>query len=154
MALAAAKGQQRSQRLFTELLDTVERERRAAADAWIETAIEYKASWEHELERRASLGVSGPEPVPHPDQIIIDFVNNSVSIRGPLTKEQKVHWDRLHQELEKSIRFITELTAKLGDPEHEPEFPILRRLLNGEKIIRAKIETMLGLSDTPSRSPK
>jgi hypothetical protein len=46
-------------------------------------AMEYKHNWEQELERRARLGLSGPEPLPHPDDIIIDRKTDQVIINGP-----------------------------------------------------------------------
>ena len=66
----------------------------------LQTAIEYKIHWEQELERRASLGVSGPEPLPHPDDIIIDTRTGQVIVKGPMTKEDKVKWDRMYARVE------------------------------------------------------
>ena len=53
MALAAVKGQARSQRIFTALLQATEKEQKAEHDLTLETAIEYKTQWEDELERLA-----------------------------------------------------------------------------------------------------
>ena len=53
MALAAVKGQARSQRMFTALLQATEKERKTEHDLTLETAIEYKTQWEDELERLA-----------------------------------------------------------------------------------------------------
>ena len=53
MALAAVKGQARSQRMFTALLQATEKERKAEHDLTLETAIEYKTQWEDKLERLA-----------------------------------------------------------------------------------------------------
>ena len=60
MALAAVKGQARSQRMFTALLQATEKERKTEHDLTLETAIEYKTHWENELERRTALGIVGP----------------------------------------------------------------------------------------------
>ena len=56
LAVNAAKGQHRAQRLFAELLASVESSRKILHDEWLETAIDYKVEWEKELERRARLG--------------------------------------------------------------------------------------------------
>ena len=53
MALAAVKGQARSQRIFTALLQATEKEQKAEHDLTLETAIEYKTQWEDKLERLA-----------------------------------------------------------------------------------------------------
>lgn len=52
MALTAAKGHARSQRMFTSLLQATEKERWALHDEWLKGAIEYKIGWEEALERR------------------------------------------------------------------------------------------------------
>lgn len=56
--------------------------------------IDYKVSWEKELERRARLDLSGPEPLPHPDDIIIDVRSGRANIVGPMTNEEKASWDK------------------------------------------------------------
>ena len=93
MALAAVKGQARSQRMFTALLQATEKERKAEHDLTLETAIEYKTHWEDELERRTALGIVGPDPIPHPDDVIINVKTGEVHITGPVTKQEKVKWD-------------------------------------------------------------
>jgi hypothetical protein len=95
MALAAVKGQARSQRMFAALLQATENERKAEHDSTLETAIEYKTQWEDELERRTALGIVGPDPIPHPDDVIINVKTGEVHITGPVTKQEKVKWDRL-----------------------------------------------------------
>jgi hypothetical protein len=66
IVLAAAKGHQRSQRLFTDMLSSTERANKAHYDEWLETAIDYKIEWEKELERRERLGIVAPAPLPTP----------------------------------------------------------------------------------------
>ena len=95
LALSAAKGHQRSQRLFTDIVRLVEREDKALHDGWLQTAIEYKIDWENELERRERLGIEAPAPIPHPDDIIIDMNTGAVRMKGPFTKEEKPAWDKL-----------------------------------------------------------
>jgi hypothetical protein len=82
MALAAVKGQARSQRMFTALLQATEKERKAKHDSTLETAIEYKTQWEDELERRTALGIVGPDPIPHPDDVIYQRENWGGSHNG------------------------------------------------------------------------
>jgi hypothetical protein len=89
LALSAAKGHQRSQRLFTELVRVVEHEKKALKDQLLETAIEYKVGWEFEIERCERLGITPPTPISHPDDVVIDLHTATVEFRGPLTKEDK-----------------------------------------------------------------
>lgn len=93
LAVNAVKGQHRAQRLFSELLSTTESQNRRLHDEWMDTAITYKVEWERELARRAALGVTGPEPLPHPDHVVIDIRRGTARILGPATKEEKAEYD-------------------------------------------------------------
>jgi len=96
MAVNAAKGQHRAQRLFSELLASTETARRMLNDQWLETAIEYKVEWDKELLRRERLGILDlPEPLPHPDHVEIDFIEGTARVIGPSTKKEKAAVDDL-----------------------------------------------------------
>jgi hypothetical protein len=115
IALAAAKGHQRSQRLFTDMLSSTERANKAHYDEWLETAIEYKLDWERELDRRARLGIVAPAPLPHPDDIIIDMKTGRVKVVGPFTKEEKRTWDKLRARKTECDEIIAEHEQTLRD---------------------------------------
>jgi hypothetical protein len=100
LAVNAAKGNQRAQRLFTQLLASIERDNKHLHDEWLEAAINYKVEWERELERRKRHGIEASDPVPHPDHVVIDMQTGSVRITGPMTKDEKVVWDRWRQSKE------------------------------------------------------
>src|SRR5580704_9042773 len=59
----------------------------------------WRREWEQELARRAALGITGPEPLPHPDDIVIDTKTGQVIVKGPMTKEEKVVWDQMRARL-------------------------------------------------------
>ena len=46
LAVGAAKGNQRAQRLFTQLLCATERDNKRQYNEWLEAAITYKVEWE------------------------------------------------------------------------------------------------------------
>ena len=120
IALAAAKGNQRAQKLFTALLATTERENRELHDQFLNSAVEYKTNWEKELARRARLGIVAAPPLPHPDDIVINMQSGLVEIRGPMTKEDKATWDKLREHKKRCRELITELEEALRenpDPE-------------------------------------
>jgi hypothetical protein len=111
VAVNAVKGQQRAQRLFTELLSTTEKENRALSDAWLDVAMTYKIEWDKELDRRQRLGITDlPDPLPHPDHIILDMMTGTAYIRGPSTKEEKQLWDLIR---DRTVDFEAEL-ARVG----------------------------------------
>ena len=119
IAVNAAKGDLPSQRLFEKMVSSVEGQDKEFHDQWLETAIGYKLHWERELEERARLNISGPEPFPHPDDIIVDFQNNSVTIDGPMTKDEKKEideWRNRMAGLEADIEYAEKmLNGKLDE---------------------------------------
>ena len=144
LAVNAAKGNQRAQRLFTDMLGATERDNKRLHDEWLETAIEYKVSWERELDRRARLGIDdAPAPLPHPDDIVIDMKSGQVIMRGPMTKEEKPFWDRARSRKADCDAEIAEYEKML---EEDPDCPHRDRILESidhEKRIRAIISKIL-----------
>ena len=144
LAVNAARGQHRAQQLFAELLSETERANKAANDKWVQVAMEYKHNWEQELERRARLGLSGPEPFPHPDDIIIDRKTDQVIINGPMTKEEKIEWDKMYARIEECDREIERLSARLADRKNKRYRHILEDDIAHERRIRAIIVEAVG----------
>jgi Family of unknown function (DUF5681) len=113
LAVNAARGQLRSQQAFTKLLTETERARKELTDRMFEAAFDYKLKWEQELERRERLGITGPAPLPHPDDVRLNFLTSEVTFIGPLIKQHKAEWDRLHDLVEQADREVESLTAQL-----------------------------------------
>ena len=93
MGVSAMKGNRFAQRTLTELVRTVEQEDQALRIENLDAMLTYKLAWEKEIARCQSLGLPDPAPIPHPDDIFLDFRNGDTNIRGPMTKEEKVDWD-------------------------------------------------------------
>ena len=110
----------------------------------LKTAIEYKHEWEQKLARRAALGVTGPEPLLHPDDIVIDMNTGQVIVKGPMTKEEKVVWDRLRARLDECDREIEELTAMLKDRTMKSARHFIEDDIAYEKRLRDMIAKALG----------
>jgi hypothetical protein len=125
LAVNAAKGNQRSQRLFTELLVTAERENKKLHDEWLDTAMTYKVEWERELERRKRLGITGPEPLPHPDHVVINMRTGEVNITGPATKEEKERYEFFAKAKIDFQAELAELQQLLRD---EPNYPYRKQV--------------------------
>lgn len=138
LAVNAVKGQHRSQRLFSELLASVETSRMALHNEWMDTATSYKQRWEKELARRRVLGITHLEdPVPHPDDIRIDFRKGEVRITGPMTREDKAERDALIAQKPEYEAVLLDLEHKLAtedDPDliaiYEDDFRITRKILD------------------------
>lgn len=89
VAVSAAKGNHRSQRLFTELVSETESGNRKLQDELLKTALYYKECWEEVIESARRRGLPEPDPIPHPRDIVIDLSTGKVEIQGPMTKEQR-----------------------------------------------------------------
>jgi len=135
LAFNAAKGNQRAQRLFTELLATTERENKRAHDEWLEVAITYKVDWERELARREQLGITGPEPLPHPDHVLVDLRNNSVRIVGPATREEKAEWEMWMKRKAECETEIAELRQLLDQPDYPYRKQVEEDIEHEKKIL-------------------
>lgn len=106
LAVNAARGQHRAQRLFAEILSATETANRRLHDEGLATAINYKIGWERELERRKRLGIEAPDPIPHPDDLEIDLRTGEVVVKGPMTKEDKARIETIQNgkvELEREL---------------------------------------------------
>jgi hypothetical protein len=144
LAVNAAKGQHRSQRLFSELLASVESSRKILHDQWLDTAITYKVEWEKELRRREQLGITDlPDPLPHPDHVKIDMIEGTAVVLGPATKEEKADYDwfvERRQEFEDELKHLQDQRAEAEENwlinQIDEEIGQLRRLL---QIVDAKL---------------
>ena len=105
--------------------------------------IEYKVDWERELERRKALGIKAADPIPHPDQIMINFYTNQVVVKGPFTKEQKAAWDRFHEHLAECDDTIAELEALLKGEEHQDIWPQVQVELENEHGHRRRLAEII-----------
>ena len=136
MAVNAVRGDQRSQKMFTDLLNTTEAKNKKLHDEYVQTMINYKHSWEEEIERCKLIGIKPPEPVPHPDHIKIDLSTGKILITGPFTREEKVTWDKLKKRKASAIKAIKTYEEDLKDPGNakyrefiESEIAFERRIL-------------------------
>jgi hypothetical protein len=149
VAVIAAKGQPRAQRIFADWVRWVESDRRGQKLEYLETVIAYKAEWELELERRQHLGLTGNEPIPHPDDIVVDFGTGDVTIKGPMTKKQKAELEQLieqKQDWEEDVRmYERSLRKKPDDPD------VLRALGQARRFVQIVSELEKGW---PSRKEK
>lgn len=142
IAVNAAKGQARSQKMFTQMLSTVERERRNLHNEWLQTAIEYKVSWMERIEDAKRRGLPPPQPVPHPDHIEIDMNTGEVIIKGPFTPEEKAQWDQWAVRKQEAEETIEALTGLLSDEVDEKVREKIQDDINFQKRIISMITTI------------
>ncbi len=136
LAVNAAKGNQRAQRLFTQLLAATETANKQLHDEWLDTAITYKTEWEREIERCKRLGIEPHNPLPHPDDIVIDMRTGEVRIKGPMTPEEKKEWDWLRDRKAEFQKERDELKQLLIDePDYEHRSFVEDDIAHTEKLL-------------------
>jgi hypothetical protein len=141
MAVNAAKGQHRAQRLFSELLAATEISRKRLHDEYFGKALDYKLAWEKELERRKQFGINNlPDPLPHPDQIELDMREGTVRMIGPMTKKEKQTVDEWNARMPEIKEAVEALKIDLErDLDEDERAEILKHIKIGEELL-AKIE--------------
>jgi Family of unknown function (DUF5681) len=150
LAVTAAKGNTRAQKLFSELLSNTELSNKQADDEWLQTMIHYKSDWEMELERRKFQGITSlPDPLPHPDDIIVDFRRGTVAIQGPMDKFDLADLDLWLTRRHGHRAQLKSLLVDKDNPEYAPCFDILELDIDYTKRILGIIETALKLRASP-----
>lgn len=147
IAVNAVRGDQRSQKAFTDLVNTTEAKNKKHHDDYLKAIIEYKISWEEEIELCKHRGIKPPDPVPHPDHIKIDLATGQVSFTGPLTREEKREWDKARKWKSDSLKAIKELEQDLLNPKNKKYKEIIEREIRFEKKIIEIISNKLGETD-------
>jgi hypothetical protein len=89
VAVNAANGNTRAQRIYLDLVMGAEADRSAAAAELLRAAVEGKEYWAGVFAEYDRRGIDRPDPVPHPDDVVIDYKTGEVRIKGPVMTEQK-----------------------------------------------------------------
>ena len=100
IGIDAMKGRPRAQELFIKTIDKARFESIQLHERYLQVVCEYKAYWEQELRRRARLGITHlPDPLPHPDDIVINRQTGEVEMNGPMTREEEVQYEAVRAHL-------------------------------------------------------
>lgn len=89
MGVSAMKGNRFVQKTLTDMIAKMEADHHNSKLELFGTMFDYKHNWDQEIERCRKAGIPVPEPIPHPDDIILDPNTGDVQILGPQTKEDK-----------------------------------------------------------------
>jgi len=66
-----------------------EADRSAAAAELLRAAVEGKEYWAGVFAEYDRRGIDRPDPVPHPDDVVINYKTGEVQVKGPIMTEQK-----------------------------------------------------------------
>ena len=89
VAVNAANGNTRAQRIYLDLVMGAEADRSAAAAELLRAAVEGKEYWAGVFAEYDRRGIDRPDPTPHPDDVVIDYKTGEVQIKCPVMTEQK-----------------------------------------------------------------
>lgn len=137
----ALKGKTASQKLIMDLIQSAEFVTNKDKQAYLETMISYKMDWEKKFRRCDKEGQPRPDIIPHPDDVILDFVNGGARIDGPLTREVRNEVLKIQKkikELEDDIKNSLQLA------EHSPELAeTIEEAVAGQREIIEALEKKL-----------
>jgi hypothetical protein len=137
LAVSAAKGNIRAQRLIFETVAKIESENTKALLTYYDNLTDYKTGWEKEIARCKQQGLPLPEPLPHPDDIKVNKRTGRVTVEGPMTPDEKSDWDMLRKRKAECI-FAIEIGQKLLNEEPNCEYKKL--VLNGIKTEQSNLD--------------
>lgn len=125
MGVSALKGNRFAQKTMAELVTGLEQRDADARYELFGTAIDYKRDWSERIEYCRKNGLPDPDPVPHPDDIIVDPHDGSVKFIGPQTPEQKEHYDQARArriEAQEEVSYFAEKYRKSRSEKHKQQY--------------------------------
>ena len=112
MGVSAMKGNRFVQKTLADMVSKMEAEHHAAKFEMFDKSLDYKIAWEREIERRRQAGLADPNPLPHPDDMIIDIDRGEVRLEGPGTKEQRERLDAALERRDQAQEDVTYFAEK------------------------------------------
>jgi hypothetical protein len=91
-----------------------------------------------------------PDPLPHPDDIIVDFRRNTVAVHGPMDKRELANPDLWLIRKNDNGAELRSFTEDKIDPECASYFDQLERDIVHTKRIISIIDTALAISASPN----
>ena len=116
MGVAAVKGSHKAQMALTQMVKATQDKQHATNLELFKTFFEYKEKWLEELEACDRAGRPRPEPLPHPEDIVLDVSRGTVTFNGPVSREAKADWDRMFAIRRANLKEIEECRRQLRRP--------------------------------------
>jgi hypothetical protein len=141
LGVAAVKGHHRSQLALANMVKQVQAARYEDRKQLFQTAAEYKDSWREAFAECDRRGDPRPEPVPHPDEIILELNTMEVRFNGPATDDEKAHWDSMLKRKAQALEEIAHYRQRLKRPGRYAEF--YEAELRAEEEIVKLVDTII-----------
>lgn len=113
---------------------------------------EYKSVWEDILSRRTGHQIYNPDPIPHPEDIIIDPYTGNFRIEGPKDKLDKKSWDDKIQTLVDLEYFVKHLEMKLEKLKNKDDRRIIEQELADELKLLDAVNKAIGDNEYVKRN--
>ena len=111
LGVQAVKGHHRSQLAIASMVRDIQSTVQEAKMSAVLAAWEYKKHWREVFESHDRRGIPRPEPIPHPDDIVINEREMTLLFNGPSTHDEKAKWDHVAEQ-QKSFEADREECAK------------------------------------------
>jgi hypothetical protein len=135
LGVSALKGHHRAQLALANMVKTVQEQRAEQNLELFKCSVEYKEEWEARIAEAKRLRQPLPDPVPHPDEMIVDLRAGKVRINGPQTPDEKAEWDHLLKIRQDHLEEIASLQAEMPKrgklrPYYEADMEHSRKLID------------------------
>ena len=119
LGVSAVKGNYRAQLSIAGMVKSVQQAAAEERHELFKAMFEYRETCRETFEIADRKGEPRPEPVPHPDEIVLDFNTGEVSFNGPKTEDEKALWDMMLKRKAGGLEEIAECRRLMAeDPEH------------------------------------
>lgn len=125
MGVSAMKGNRFAQKTMAELVTNLEQREHDQRFELFGNAIDYKRDWTERIKHCEENGLPIPDPIPHPDDIIVDPRNGGVRIEGPQTEEQKAHYERAYarrEEAQENVSYFADRYRRSRSAERKAQY--------------------------------
>jgi len=140
----AAKGDTRAQKLSLSLINEVELKKENSILENLAFVSEYKTFWEQELEQQERYGNYTNDPIPHPDDLIIDTTTGEIQFEGPIDKKEKAWWDDILQKYVDLEASVFETEEMLADEKNKSIHKVLLQCLQYDRSLLQTANNAIG----------
>jgi hypothetical protein len=93
LSVSALKGSHRAQIAVAKMVQATQEKVMDGRRIFYEAMVEYKRDYRRIFAECDQRGEPRPDPVPHPDDIVINEKTLEVRFNGPESHDEKAHWD-------------------------------------------------------------
>lgn len=122
LGVSAMKGNRLAQKAMAEMVERTEATHHQSKYELFSAMFDYKRHWDEEIERCCRLGLPEPQPVPHPDDVILNVNTGDVKFLGPKTKEEKQRLDEglaRREQAQEEVNYFADKYRRARRPEHK-----------------------------------